>query len=182
MGATCTLPASLMEGETVSWTVEHPDYHASSGGYAASCVFYTDKQRVTVAGVASGAQFSFTLTAAVSATMYPGTWAWQVVYSRTVDAVLQKHLVSSGTATVLANLANDQIPTVDPRSHAVRMLEKLNAQLSDVAFLRSLSPEQIEGLERVRRQYEWDVKRQSDAEKLRAGGNPTSNIYVRFAP
>ena len=171
------MPAEIIQGTTHSWDVTDADYPPSA--WTLSYVFYTDRQRVSVAGVQSGGGWSVTLTKSTTSTMYADAFAWQAFVENSGGTV--RHAIASGVLFVKPDVAANQLPPLDPRSHARVMLEKYNAMFANEAFVKTLLPEQIEALERVRKQFEWDVKRETDAEKLRAGGYPTRKIFTRFA-
>lgn len=172
-----SVPVDLVQGTTAEWEVTNSDYPASAG-YELTYVFKSSRQSVTVTGANSSGTWTVTLTKAITADMLAGGFGWQAFLTHTSGS--PRYTIASGFINILPDYAATQIPPLDPRSYARRRLEALNELLIDVPFLRTLSPEQIEGIERVRKQSEWDVKRENDAEKLRAGGYPTRKILTRF--
>lgn len=172
-----SVPASIVQGTTHEWTVTESDY-SPAAGWTLAYVLRSSRQSQTVAGVQSGASWDVTLTKAITAALYPGVFSWQAFV--TDAGGTERHLIASGVLDVLPDVSATQQPPHDARSVARKRLESLNDMLSSSAFVKTLLPEQIESLERVRKQAEWDVKREADAEKLRAGGYPTNKILVRF--
>lgn len=179
MTATIQLPAcpvSVTQGTLAEWRVELSDYPATA--WTLAYVFQSTKARVSVSGVADGAAFVVTLTAATTAAMLPDVYGWQAFASK--SATSERYLVASGVLAVLPDFAVNQTPPADPRSHAAKALEFYNRFLVNEAIIKTLTPEQIEGLERVRRGYEWDVKRETAKQEAQAGGNPSRKVRVRF--
>lgn len=172
-------PAEITQGTTHAWAVESSDY-PPSGGYTLSYAFASERQTQTVDGVqATAGSWTVTLTKAITAALFPGYVSWQAFISNA--GATARYEVASGVMVVKPDMAATSPVDFDPRTHARKQLEKYNAMLSDMSVIKVLDPSQIEALERIRKQMEWDVKRQDDAEKLRAGGYPTRKIFTRFA-
>lgn len=176
--AATSVPFEITQGTTVAWSVLLSDYSAASG-YTLAYTFFSERQRLTVSGTQSGNGWTVTLSKANTSSLFAGPISWQAFVSDSGATVRYK--VAEGVAIVRPDLSVDQPVPLDPRTHARKMLETYNAMLSNLAFVKTLQPEQIGELERVRKQFEWDVKREDDAEKLRAGGYPTRKIFTRFA-
>lgn len=172
-----SVPFEITQGTTVAWSVLLSDYSAAAG-YTISYTFYSERQRLTVSGTQSGSGWTVTLSKTNTSALYAGPISWQAFVADAGATV--RYVVASGVAIIHPDLSVDQPVPHDPRTHARKMLEQYNAMLSNMAFIKTLQPEQIVELERVRKQFEWDVKRQDDAEKLRAGGYPTRKIFTRF--
>jgi len=175
MAQTDPIPARLTQGTNLAATVSSTDYPASS--YTGAGSFFNGTTRVAATVTASGGDYIVTLTTTQTAAMTPGAWGWQVF--ATSGSVRQ--LLDEGTIIIAPDLAANQVPAYDSRSTARIMLEKYNKLMSDGAYVKTLAPEQIEAMERVRKQAEWDVKREDDAIALKAGGYPTRKIFTRFA-
>ena len=174
-----SVPASIVQGTTHEWSVVDSDYSATAG-YTLAYIFRSSRQSQLLAGTTSGSGWDVVLTKTITAALYPGVFSWQCFVTNSGGT--ERHLLASGVLDVIADASVTQTPALDARSVARRRLESLNDMLCSSTFVKSLLPEQIESLERVRKQAEWDVKREQDAEKLRAGGYPTRNILVRFGP
>lgn len=168
-------PVDIVQGTTAEWERGFGDYSPSSY----SCVYEIRgvSSSLTVTGVAGADEWTLTITAAQSAALAAGAYAWQAF----VQSNTERHLIDSGALTVTADLATTPTP-LDKRSHARRMLENLNAMLENQAYVKTLPADQFEQMTKVRKQYEWDVKREEDAEKLKRGGYPTRKVFTRFAP
>ena len=172
------VPAEITQGTTQSWDVVLSDYVPSE--WTLSYTFFSDRQRVSATCTPTASGWNVTLSKTTTAGMYPGVFAWQAFVLNLTGTI--RHNVATGATYVLPDLSVDQTPPHDPRTHAQRMLDQYSAMMLNEAFIKTLLPEQIEALERVRKQFEWDVKRQKDAEKLRAGGYPTRKIFARMSP
>lgn len=172
-------PAQITQGTTHAWTVESSDY-PPSGSYTLSYAFTSERQSVSVSGAQTGASsWRVTLSKSITSGLFPGYMSWQAFISNS-DATA-RYLIADGVMLVVADLSTTQPIPTDPRTYARKQLQKYNEMLADMSVIKSLDPSQIESLERIRKQLEWDVKRQDDAEKLRAGGYPTRKIFTRFA-
>lgn len=174
MASTDPIPAKLVQGTNLAATVNGGDYPATS--YTGSAVFYNGTTRVNATVAASSADYLVTLTTTQTAAMAPGAWGWQVFVSSGSNRIL----LDEGTILVQPDLAANQIPGYDSRSPARIMLEKYNKLMTDAAYVKTLAPEQIEAMERIRKQAEWDVKREDDNIALKSGGYPTRKIFTRF--
>lgn len=173
-----SVPYEIVQGTTVSWSAENSEYPATSG-YVLTYVFRSARQDYTITGSASGGGWTVTLPKATTAAMYPGVFAWQAFIRDSGSTV--RYDVASGIIDVKPDLAATQTPPIDARSPARKRLDAFNDLLTTPAFIKTLEPGQISELELIRKQAEWDVKREADAEKLRAGGYPTRKILTRFA-
>lgn len=171
-----SVPSEIIAGTTHEWEASHSDYPSST--YTLTYVFYSSRQRFTVTGVASGSGWTVTLTNASTATWYPGAFAWQAFTSKSGA----RHAVASGRMIVLPDVADDNTPPTDAESYAARQLKTYTDMMKNESFVKTLAPEQIAELERVRKQFEWDVKRERDAAKLQFGeAGHTRKILTRFA-
>lgn len=172
-------PAEITQGTTHAWTVESSDYPPSSG-FTLSYALTSERQQSTVAGVqATTSSWTVTLSKAVTAAMFSGYVSWQAFISNAAGTA--RYLIAEGVMMVKLDLSAAHQTDNDPRTYARKQLEKYNSMMTDMTLVKTLDPVQIEALERVRKQLEWDVKRQDDAERLRAGGYPTRKIFTRFA-
>ena len=174
MASSDPIPAELTQGTTLSATVRGGDYPAQT--YTGACVFHDGQTRVTATVTASGSDFLVALTKTQTADMRPGAWTWQA-FASLGDA---RYELDSGLIVIRPDIATDQTPPFDSRSPARKMLARYNEMMGDPTFVKSLAPEQIAEMERVRKQAEWDVKREDDAAKLKAGNYPTRKVMVRF--
>jgi hypothetical protein len=174
MSQTEPIPAELTQGTNLAATVNGGDYPATS--YTGALTLHDGTSRVTGTVTASGSDYLCTLTTTQTAAMRPGVWTWQLF----VSSGSTRQLLDSGIIKILPDLAENQIPAYDSRSASRKMLETFNKLMGDANYVKTLAPEQIAEMERVRKQAEWDVKREDDAAKLKAGGYPTRKILTRF--
>ncbi len=170
-----SIPAELVQGCTLDATIQCGDYPAS-GGWSLAVVFYCAAKRISASTSASGADFAVTLTSAQTAELPAGAVSYQAFASK--DGA--RHHVESGVVRILPDFNAVEGQSLDQRSYARRQLQSYNELFINVTFVKTLQPDQIAELERVRKQLEWDVKREDDAERLRAGGYPTRKIFTRF--
>jgi len=113
-------PTSLHAGDSVSWSRDLPDYPAADG-WALAYVF-TGPERHDVQAIAA-APYRVELAASQTAVWAPGLYAWVALASRGDLRVT----VAKGELQVDPNLA--QLDGTDPRSHARRMLDLIEAAL-----------------------------------------------------
>lgn len=170
-----SIPAELVQGCTLEATIQGGDYPANDG-WSLAVVFYSKATRVSASVAADGADFTVTLTAAQTSEIQAGAVSYQAFASKDGE----RHHVESGVVRILPDFNAVQGQSLDQRTYARRQLESYNELFLNVSFVKTLQPDQIAELERVRKQLEWDVKREDDAEKLRAGGYPTRKIFTRF--
>lgn len=172
-------PYQITQGTVVEWTRAPGEYPTSTHSLAYAIRGGPSDQTAAVTVTEASGEYSASISAAVTAALVPGAYLWQAF--ATVTATGARTLIDSGIIQVLPDLANAQPLGFDARSPARQRLENLNAMLANVAILRTLQPDQIETIERVRKQAEWDCKREDDAAKLQAGEHPTRKILTRFA-
>ena len=173
-----TVPAELVQGTSHEWLVSYSDIPTS--GHTLTYVFRSANQRLTVSGVAQTPQaWKVKLTPDFTAQMDAGFFKWQAFIEDSGGSI--RINIGEGGLRVQQNLAIEQPNEPDPRSYATKQLERYNAMLSDMTLVKTLDAGQIAELERIRKQLECDVKREKDAEKLKAGGYPTRKIFTRFA-
>jgi len=168
-------PTEITQGTTYAWIKGAADY-SPADGWALTYQFRGQKSSLTITGTTNGAEWTCTITAAASAAIEPGLYAWQASASKGAE----RYLVDEGITTVKADFGATHAVPVEPRSTARQMYEMLNGQLLNAAYVKTLQPEQLTEMIRTRKQLEWDCKREDDAEKLRRGGYPTRKIFTRF--
>lgn len=78
-------PSEVVQGDTYVWTVSPPTGFAPTDGYAASVRFLSATARVNGTAVASGRDWSLTLSAANSTALPGGTVTWQLVVTQGTD-------------------------------------------------------------------------------------------------
>lgn len=169
------IPANHTQGTTLSAYVPGGDYPATA--YTGTCYFHDGQTKVTATVTADGDDYAVTLTSTQTASMRPGVWSWQAFASATGV----RYEIGRGQIIIEQDLSVNQTPPHDPRSTPRRLYEQLSEMLARPEFVKTLAPDQIAELERVRKQAQWDIKREDDAAKLKAGGYPSRKIFTRFA-
>lgn len=92
-------PAAFRAGDTLQFTVPHPDFSGDDGWTLAYTINGAGKRTGTV--VTAGTASTVTLAAAVSATLPAGTYTWQVRATKAAEA----YTVAEGIVTVGTNVA-----------------------------------------------------------------------------
>lgn len=101
MATTLTsMPAKFTSGETVKYTVTHPDYPASSGWTLTLYLAGIDTP-TPIAGNASGDSFAITISSAASAAIAAGVYQYEERATKSSET----YIAASGKVTVLANIA-----------------------------------------------------------------------------
>ncbi|MBG1232981.1 hypothetical protein [Aestuariivirga litoralis] len=157
--------APLVAGDT--WTWRRSDLVAAyplvayALAYAMKRDGDADAAPVTFAAAETGNTYQVTVPAATTADFTPGTWVWSAFMTRTSDSARVQ--VATGSFTVVAD---GTISTADPRSHAQRMLDAIEALLenratSDVNSYsiagRSLTKMSVTELRQLRNYYRREV-------------------------
>jgi hypothetical protein len=166
-----TEPTEIVQGTVYSWSRAFGDYDSS---YALTYEFRGLSSTLTVTGTA-GASWAVAITAVQSAALVAGPYIWQAFVSKGSD----RYVIDSGSAVVVADLGAGSATTA-AQSSARKRLAAYQAMSENVAYLKTLTPESMESLERIMKSLQWDVKREEDAEKLKRGGYPTRKIFTRF--
>lgn len=122
MSTTTTLPLSFVAGTTVKFTLSSTDYPAS-GGWTAK-LYLAGKSVITpVTGSASGDDFSFTLSSAVTSALKAGAYSWRILATKAGEV----YAAATGTVTVEADLA--QAGEGDAQAWAEKALDLIEARL-----------------------------------------------------
>jgi hypothetical protein len=93
------LPSAFFAGTTVKLTRMGGLYPANAGWTRK--LYLAGVSVLNLAGVAAGADFTFTISAVASGDLKPGTYQWREIGSKAGES----YVVDSGTVTVLANIA-----------------------------------------------------------------------------
>jgi broad-specificity NMP kinase len=154
-------PTEIVQGTVYSWSRAFGDYDAT----------YTLTYEIR------GLSSTLTLTGT------PGT-GWAVAISAAQSAAFaskatDRFVLDTGSLVVVADLATSATAAI-AQSSARKRLAVYQAMAENVAYIKTLSPDQMEALERIMKSLQWDVKREEDAEKLKRGGYPTRKIFTRF--
>lgn len=116
------VPATLQAGDTLRWYRDLPDYPASAG-WELTYVFLGPATH-TIAATADGDRHVVQVDAVTSKTWEAGGYTWQASVSKDSD----RYTVGHGHVDVRADLAT-AAAGYDPRSHARRVLEAIEAVL-----------------------------------------------------
>lgn len=156
-------------------------------------VGYTLKYNLTLHGGAtpvvltatySGTTYTVTSTATATADVTAGDYSFTV--TMTQDSTGNRVELTHGTVTVAANPADS---TVDPREHARKVLASIEAVIEKRATKdqesyaidnRSLSRTPVAELLALRSQYQNEVERLDNAEKIRRGQSTGRTVVVRM--
>lgn len=116
-------PNTITAGATTAWQLSFADYLATDG-WSASLKLRGPSPGLDVNATTNDDDFVFTLTAAQTATMGGGVWAYQIWATKSGEA----YLAESGQLSVTAALPAKNI-AVDNRSDARRILDAIDALL-----------------------------------------------------
>jgi hypothetical protein len=176
------IPASFIAGDTVEWEEESSDYPATDGW--ALAVYFTGSSAFTVAGVADGATWDVTITAANSATYLPGIYRYAVCVTKATE----RHTIREGQVEIRRNLAST-VAGYDGRSHARKTLALIEAAIESSAVNpvesitiagRTLQRPPLAALIKLRSQYRQMVRDEEAAEKAARGLDSGKQILARF--
>lgn len=170
-------PSKIVAGDTISWLIIHPDYPASAG-WVLSYAFINSTDKIAFSGTAEGD--SHRISIASTSAYAPGEYK----YHAYVTLSTVRHLVETGTITVLPNFAAES--DLDTRTHAEICLANIELVLQGKATQdnmrytiasRELWKYSWDELLRMRNHYRAEISRER-----RANGSGGSNkVLVRFA-
>ncbi len=144
----------------------------------------TTATEIEITAAETGGEYVVEVPSATTAAYTAGTYAWQAYITRTSDS--ERVLVGTGTMKVVANR---DIATTDPRTHARKVLDAIEAVLESRATKdqeeyaiagRSLRRTPIEDLLVLRDRYRADVRAEERAEKIKNGMQGGGRILVRM--
>jgi hypothetical protein len=176
--------AEINAGDTVEWSATFSDYPASAG-WAANYYFAGEVNK-TIAGVANGNSFDFTLPAADSTAM-GGPSDRVLAYVCKVSLAGVVHTVDSGTVTVQRDPAT-AVPGYDGRSDERITLELIKAAIRDWATnpYQALtiggrtSQWSLNELIRLRGLYSRLVRNEDAKERIAKGLAPGNRTLIQF--
>lgn len=182
-----TEPAAIIAGDFTTWkrTDLGTDYPPAS--YALSYKARLEGSGTTVisiTAITSGSDYLVSLSSATTAAYSAGTYRWQAYITRISDSA--RITIDEGTFTVEANRST---ATTDPRSHAKKTLDAIEAVIENRASQdqmsysiqgRQLSRTPIADLLLLRDRYKAEVKREEDSERLDNGLPSRRKILTRF--
>lgn len=123
MAISTTVPDELIAGDTWKWTREYADFPPAT--WVVTFYFENGTAAWNIVATTSGSLFLATMTAAASAAIVPGVYAW---FARATQGA-ESYVVpgESGWLTVLADPASAGM--VDRRSYNRQLLDAINATL-----------------------------------------------------
>jgi hypothetical protein len=172
-----TIPAEIRAGDTAKWQRSGGDYPASAG-WALVYTLVGSAGAFNFPGAASGADFTVTVSATITATWPAGVYA----ITESVSKSGERYTLSSKSIRVLENLVG--AIAGDKRSHAQKMLDSIEAWLESkapTAALVEIAGRKIQNyalsdLLALRDKYKFEV-----AKELRlASGSGIGKLLVRF--
>jgi hypothetical protein len=186
-------PAELRAGITWEWRREDLSTNfPADGGW--TLTYYFKKTGATpgnfsLVAAASGKFFAITETAANSANRAAGQYTWAAVATKAAET----REIDRGKLTILPRY--DAAANLDDRSHAVKVLEAIEAVIENRASstqremvsytigTRSQNFDLTESkatLLELHSKYKWLVKNEDDRAKIAAGQPNPRNIGIRF--
>lgn len=176
-------PLSFRSGDSVAWTISDSD-HPASAGWVLSYTLISAATKISLTSTADGDDHAVALTAVATAAYAAADYQWVRTFTHAADSA--RETTASGTVRVLPDLA--ALTTHDGRSHAVRMLEAIEASLESRATSDMIDLLASSGLDRsmqrdtakliaLSSRYQTEVAREQAA----AGNRPgRGRIYMRF--
>lgn len=148
----------------------------------------TDATEIEIMATGSGSEYVVEVASAQTEDKAPGRYRWQAYITRTSDS--QRVTVGTGIFEVIANR---DTATTDPRSHARKCLESIEAALEAFAKdavqsytittgngSRTVTKRDTAELLKLRNHYRSEVAREERIEKLRAGLAAPAKLQVRL--
>lgn len=182
------VPAIIYSGDTVRWNESATTDHSSSAGWVASFALRhgTGNDALNVTGVADGGGgWTFTLTAAQTATLHVNGHYWQIVVTKAAE----RFTLGTGSLEVKANIPASG-NTYDGRTQAQIDLEAVRAAMRAIVTggatqeysigNRSLKKMPMADLIALESKLKADVAREARADRLAKGMNSGRSVYVRF--
>ena len=182
-----TEPKTFRKGDTVIWkrTDIDSDYDTSTHSVVFSARLQSNGSTTfTTTATESGNDYIFTLDNSNTASYTTGIYTWAIRVTQTSDS--ETITIDEGTIEVKDNLFAD---TGDTRSHAKKMLDKIESVLENRAdadvmsysiagrSLAKMSPQElVEWRDYYRREYNKEIKK----ERIKNGEGSGNLIKARF--
>lgn len=176
-------PARLVVGDRWAWKRADlsADYPTATYSLKYSLrLAGTTASEIEITAAETGGEYVVEVPSATTAAYTAGTYLWQAYIVRTADS--ERVAVGSGVLEVENNADAD---TSDPRSHARKVLDAIEAVIESRASKdqeeysingRSLKRTPMEDLMKLRNTYRAEVR----AEDRRANGNGSRKLLMRF--
>ena len=186
--APATEPSGFVAGDLVMW--RRTDDLTRQYAVAGYTLTYAIRPAaggatvVTATGTVSGGEWRISLAATVTAAMASGRWYWSAYITRTADGARVQ--VDDGEFLVEANRT---VSPEDTRSHAVKVLDAIEASIEgragDTVQSYTIGGRQInkmgaDELIKWRNYYRAEVQAEIDAARLENGLPAQNTIQVRF--
>lgn len=174
-------PASLIAGDSIDWTINHPDYLATAG-WVLSYKLLSPSHNININSAADGDSHVVTLDSTTTAAYNAGFYTWHKLFTNGA----QRKTVQVGNITIKPNIAD--LTAQDGRSHAKKMLDAIEALLEGSATTGDLHVLQVAGVNRsmqqdtgkliqLRNQYTIELARENQAAGM---GTGRGRVFVRF--
>lgn len=176
-----TEPATLIAGDTATWSKTLADYSAADG-WALVYTLINGSSKITIDSTASGSDHLVNKNAAATAAWVAGQYAWRARVTKAGDSFT----VATGTIVVEAAFSAS---TLDTRSHARKALANIEAYLENSANItagsyeiagRKLQRYSISDLLSLRDKYKTEVASEDAATNAGRGLPDKRRIMVRF--
>lgn len=183
-----TEPTKIIAGDRIAWKRSdlHSDY--PNDEYTLSYILKRDtsgSEGIDITASASGNDYLIEVASATTATWAADTYKWESFITRDSDS--QRHRLGWGSCVVHPDFSS---ATTDPRSHAQKVLEAIEAVLEGRASKdqdtltvegMTLVRTPVEDLLMLRSKYRGIYAREQRAERMRQGKKHKGQIFTRFA-
>lgn len=186
---TSETPRQLRAGDTLEWTVSHPDYPASDGWTLTYKL--SGPQQITIAATADGDAFNVSVAAATSATWSAGMYSYAAYVTGSAG---ERYTIETGSIEVLQNLVT-LTGTQEGRSLWQRILEAVEAAMAGRASKqqKSMTVPGVAGgstiellsndeLYRAWQRAKAEVEKEKRAERVARGQKRGGRLLFRFGP
>lgn len=184
-------PTELVVGDRWQWkrTNLASDYPTAS--YALSYTLRlegADAAKIDIAASESGDDYLVEVPHSTTSGYAPGRYHWQAYITRSSDNA--RVAIAAGIVTIKANRATS---AADPRTHARKCLDSIEAALEAFAGntvqsytittgtgSRSVTHREVPELLRLRSVYQAEVARETTVDRLNQGRPQPNKVQVRF--
>jgi len=183
MATSATIPTTLRAGDTWYWPVSAPDY--PSPDWSLSYVLVSPTARATLAVAWIGTGHAATVSAATTAAMAPGSYAWHLL----ATSEAERRTLETGRVEILPDPLT--VAPASSVSHAQRMLAAIEACLEGRAAEGDLdlvataangrqAQYDLPTLLRLHNRYAALVASEQDGARLAAGLGSGRFVQTRF--